>query len=118
MEKSNNSDVIPAKKSPKFLLAIPPELRHEIEKRAAAKDRKLTAEINRRLQESVDRESSLPPSGMADGGRDAVGGALLAQTGPADYTTTVETTATERAMLRLFRSWPPEKQLAFLSLFK
>lgn len=113
VEKTKNSDVVmkPAR-TPRFLLLMPEDLRHDMEKSAAAKGRTLTAEINIRLRESQ-RYDPTPDFLIRQDGKLTVG-ELKTDT----YTVSMETTETDRAMLSVFRRLSPEKQLALISLFK
>lgn len=95
-------------------LRLHPEVRGELVRLALRNGRSLSKEIAVRLQASLEQEKAPPPAPLAlrrenQTGVDTNGGA---------YSVQVETTETERAMLAVFRSLPPEKQLALLSLFK
>ncbi len=104
------------KRPPRFLLAMPEDVRIAIERAAFVNGRTVTAEINLRLKATIKAET-----------------AAQAPSGPASYnapnTPTVLHTAndkgpastlsgTDQAMLEVFRGLPPEKQLALLSLFR
>lgn len=112
MEKSKKDDVVKAKRTPRFLLLMPEDLRHDMEKSAAAKGRKLTAEINIRLRESL-RRDQIPDFLTYQDGKLIVG-----EVKTSTYTVSMETTEADRAMLSVFRRLSPEKQLALISLFK
>lgn len=97
----------PKKRPPRFILAMPDELRREIERAAISVGRTVTAEINFRLQRSLefDRADTSHIRPFDEGDRpEAVNGVALS--------------ATDHAMLAVFHKLPVEKQLALLSLFK
>lgn len=96
----------------RFLFQMRDDLRHAIEKSAQENGRNLTAEINHRLRESLKKDEARPGLG------EAIRGPLVAQNETGDYKVPVEVSATDRAMLQVFRALTPEKQLALLSLFK
>lgn len=104
MKKPNENDAA-------LLLRLPADLKAELQREADLSGRRITAEVNFRLRESLKKRGSL---GTFDGGRDQ----RAVHEEPGEYPSKVETTSTERAMLQVFRSLPPEKQLALLSLFK
>ncbi len=97
----------PKKRPPRFILAMPDELRREIERAAISVGRTVTAEINLRLQRSLDMDvveaSHIRPAG-GEAAPGAENGLMLS--------------ATDHAMLAVFHKLPVEKQLALLSLFK
>lgn len=113
METNKNNSAKAVGRTPRFLLNLPEDLRHDLERSAFAHDRNLTAEITRRLRESYALEKSgvkpLPDSYTAPPAP-----ALVANdNGPANAIN-----GTDQAMLQIFRAMSPEKQLALLSLFK
>lgn len=83
-----------------FGLRLSPKLKTRLEDEATTHGRSLQKEIVRRLEESL---YDLPRP-------------ILAREPTATYD--IDLSDPERAMLRLFKSWPVEKQLAFLTLFK
>jgi hypothetical protein len=100
-----------------ILLRLPADLKAMLVREAAANGRRITAEVNIRLKESLDH------SGVHPG---AVAGFI-----PKNYRERSKATVAhteepgaevlsdmERAVLAVFRGLPPEKQLALLSLFK
>lgn len=100
------------KRPPRFLLAMPDDLRTLIEREAEVNNRPVTAEINMRLRASF-RHGTLgveegkvvyapPPSSQG----------FAAQAGSGGLS------EVDAAMLAVFRGLPPEKQLALLSLFR
>lgn len=97
-----------SKRSPRFLLLMPEDIRYEIARSAASHGRTVTAEINIRLRDSLKpgQPHSYPPS--------ATPGPAQAHEKSPGYTLT----GIDQAMLSVFRALPPEKQLALLSLFK
>lgn len=107
----NEKDSLGAKRAPRFLLALPDDIRQSLEKVSIANGRSLTAEINIRLRDSL--RLYIPDLVVEEGGN-----TTIVEMKKAPYRASVETTETERAMLAVFRSLPPEKQLALLSLFK
>lgn len=112
------------KRSPRFLLLMPDDIRYEIERSAIANGRTLTKEINLRLRDSLNPNATLPsrlaqaidlgrrpPLSYTDQPTAIVGTAK--DNGPANALTDID-----RAMLVVFHNLPPEKQLALLSLFR
>lgn len=94
-----------------LLLRMPAELKAELQREAAARGRKLTAEVNIRLKESL----------TLQGGR--TGGTAYDKPPLVTVVRTSEPTPDglseiDAAMIQVFRRMPPEKQLALLSLFK
>lgn len=104
----------PEKNDATVLLRLPAELKAALTREALANGRRITAEINTRLANSL-RE----PPGRLQGPVHHYPGAArskvvhLAQDGAGQ-----ELTDLERAMLAVFSRLEPEKQLALLSLFK
>lgn len=100
-----------------ILLRLPADLKAMLMREAAANGRRITAEVNIRLKESLDR------TGVQPG---AVPGLIPKSYRERPKSTAVHTeeagaedlTDMERAVLAVFRRLPPEKQLALLSLFK
>lgn len=93
------------------LVRMPVELKDALQREATATARKLTAEINVRLQQSLEAKST---PGIGATAKPAV--KKNAQS--AEVAGAVNAQHTEAAMLELFRTLPPEKQLALLTLFK
>lgn len=118
MEKSERNDA-------SILLRLPEELKIALQKQAYANGRRITAEINTRLRESLEPKHG--PTLTTILTREQVAKAL-----PASYTA-VHTPVLnhtndngpapvlsdlDRAMLTVFHQLPVEKQLALLSLFR
>lgn len=82
---------------------MPPDLREQIEREAVINGRSINAEILSRLWASLGEENVVLPA------------APMHQVMELGYS---ETNDNERAMLSIFRRWPPEKQLSFLVLFR
>lgn len=91
------------------------ELKGRLQKEAFVHHRKLTQEINMRLESSLLEEPRLPPKVKPDPytAPNAPTVALTNDHGPAGALAD-----TDRAMLEIFRKMPVEKQLALLSLFR
>lgn len=90
---------------------MPDDLREGIERAAFQHGRTLTTEINLRLRASLQAAASTSAP------------AVYGAPPPPQAITTSEPvscdlSATDRAMLEVFRRMPPEKQLALLSLFR
>lgn len=83
-----------------FGLRLAPALKERLEEIAGREGRSLQKEIVMRL------EASLHPHEEGHQVRQPIA------------TYTPNNNDAETAMLRLFRHWPPEKQLAFLTLFR
>lgn len=81
-------------------LRLPPKLKTHLEDQAKAGGRSLQKEIVMRLESSLEQPSAFHE----------------ARQNVALYD--LSSSETEAEVLRLFRKWPVEKQLAFLSLFK
>lgn len=91
-----------------LLLRLPASLKEQLMRSAAINGRRITAEINIRLESSL--KDPMPPS-------------YSAPRSPARLATKEESPAdllseTDRAMLAVFRRMPVDKQLALLSLFR
>lgn len=93
---------------PRFLLNMPDELRQAVERAAFAADRPVTAEINRRLQQTFDAERN--PFAH----RPAPTPAPIAS----EATPSEPLGGAEQALLEAFRRLSPDKQLALLSLLR
>lgn len=110
------------KRPPRFLLAMPDDVRTGVERAAFTHGRTVTAEINQRLRASLAADAY--PHGEKtdiDHFRPKAG----AVSEPLDNMVYLSATDNQRplsetdlAMLEVFRRMPPEKQLALLSLFK
>lgn len=94
------------KRPPRFLLAMPDDMRMALEKAAYVHGRTLTAEINLRLKSTL----QAPPSYSA---RPA---ATVEHTNEKSLDGTLS--GTDQAMLEIFRRLPVEKQLGLIALFK
>lgn len=105
----------PEKNDETVLVRLPARLKAALLKEAAKNGRRITAEINIRLEESFN------PGTPSDTTPKVT---TYAKAGPVKALTTGEPTADatvsdlDAAMLKLFRNMPVEKQLALLSLFK
>jgi hypothetical protein len=109
-EKYKSRDVQPT------ALRLHPDLRDKLVKIALRNGRSLSKEIAVRLQASFDQEKKSPDFIV----HTSTGETQFLETKEprAPYNVSVDTTDLDRAMLAVFRSLPPEKQLALLSLFK
>ena len=94
------------------------DLKGRLQREAFVNGRKLTGEINHRLEASLKAEtaapvsaSTVPPSYTAPNTPTVVH--ITNDKGPASTLS-----GTDQAMLDVFRALPPEKQLALLSLFR
>jgi hypothetical protein len=118
--KKNSSK--PTGRSPRFLLLMPEDLRREIERSAFANGRTLTAEINKRLRESLNAAKAPDPASAQPVGKPLPPSYLAAHHVTSAQTNIqangVQLSTADHAMLGVFRSLPAEKQLALLSLFK
>jgi len=105
MEKTNKNNAA-------LLLRLPEELKAELQRQANRSGRRITAEINTRLRESLEPRnvSALPPSYQTPTTSTAH---VINDKGPAGALSD-----TDRAMLQVFHALPVEKQLALLSLFR
>lgn len=95
---------------------MPPDLRREIEKRADAKGRTLTAEINTRLRESLKAEASFSFSRQIEELPYTANTLQEPPTRP--WTTMIKADPAEASLINVFRQLPAEKQLALLALLK
>jgi len=94
------------------------DLKGRLQREAFINGRKLTGEINQRLEASLKTQLSGPDVAPVSPGSYAAPNTptvlhTASDTGPAGALT-----GTDQAMLEVFRRLPPEKQLALLSLFK
>ena len=112
-----------SKRTPRFLLLMPEEIREGIELAAQKNNRTLTKEINTRLRISLGAHGPTLQTILAreEAARTAPGIAPSApnthhSTGPQGQA--VHLSEHDMAMLRVFHAMPVEKQLALLSLFK
>lgn len=100
-------------RAPRFLLALPEDLRHALEKSALAVGRPLTTEINRRLRESLKSRVDVVL-------RDRQGvytHVLELRTGEPELDG-IEPADLEAELLEHFRRLPMEKKIALLALMK
>lgn len=102
------------KETTQLLLRIPADLKAELQAQADQQGRKLTQEINIRLRNS-----------LAHGVRDTAAGTSYATPLVATLAgqlskkaPTSALTDIDRAMLDVFHTMPPDKQLALLTLFR
>lgn len=83
------------------------DLKGRLQREAFVNGRKLTGEINIRLESSLKEnktgDTASPAYKLAPANNDGPAGAI---------------SGTDQAMLEIFRKLPPEKQLALLSLFR
>lgn len=97
-----------------LLLRMPVQLKAALQREANVQGRKLTQEVNIRLRESLKPPAPgiapVPPSYIPG----PIGHGHQANEKSPDY----PLTGIDQAMLDVFRSLPPEKQLALLSLFR
>ena len=104
----------PDKNDAALLLRLPQELKASLQRQANINGRRITAEINIRLRDSLNPPAPgiapTPPRYSLD--HPSSGGVLKQQSPP------YALTDIDRAMLSVFHRLPPEKQLALLSLFK
>lgn len=105
------------KRPPRFLLAMPEDVRVAIERAAFVNGRTVTAEINLRLKSTLQAETTQAPS-ERKGNAYALPNAPTVLHTANDNGPTSDLTGTDKAMLDVFRAMPPEKQLALLSLFR
>ncbi len=95
------------------------DLKGRLQREAFINGRKLTGEINQRLEASLKADAApapaAPPSGPASYSAPNTPTVLHTANdkGPASTLS-----GTDQAMLEVFRGLPPEKQLALLSLFR
>lgn len=115
-----------SKRTPRFLLLMPEEIREGIELAAKKNNRTLTKEINTRLRISLSAQGPTLQTILA---REAFGSAEAAapgiapsapitppSTGPQGQA--VHLSDIDMEMLRIFHTLPIHKQLALVSLFK
>lgn len=109
-----------SKRSPRFLLLMPDEMRLEIAQIAAANARTVTAEINARLRASLQTttQPGIAPSYSPTPKATVMHTNDAAHDQSQPITASHHITAIDAAMLKVFKAMPPEKQLALLSLFK
>ena len=91
------------------LIRMPVELKGRLQREAFVNGRKLTGEVNMRLEKSLeqaDPETAFAPSPLA----------TVIHTN--DKSPASALSDTDRAMLAVFHSLPVQKQLALLSLFQ
>jgi hypothetical protein len=101
-----------------ILLRLPADLKAMLMREAAANGRRITAEVNIRLKESLERTGVQPSSvpGWIPKNYRERSKATVAHTEEPGAES--ELTDMDRAVLAVFRRLSPEKQLALLSLFK
>lgn len=114
---------------------MPEDVRVAIERAAFVSGRTVTAEINMRLKASLEAQDGPPSSSLSrhqseepytlvsdidpPGGPKRVVVARVGDTQISKEKSLVSAlSGTDQAMLEVFRSLPPEKQLALLSLFR
>ena len=113
----------PDKNDDAILLRLPAHLKEALQRRAMNNGRRITSEINTRLQKSLDAEviqTNLGPQTFTHPlttsykpQPDQTQAVIARDSGSAQSLSDLD-----RAMLKVFHSLPPEKQLALLSLFK
>lgn len=92
------------------------DLKGRLQREAFVNGRKLTGEINHRLEASLKAEAGAPaPAGPSS--YSAPNAPTVLQTAN-DKGPVGPISGTDQAMLEVFRALPPEKQLALLSLFR
>lgn len=103
------------KETTQLLLRIPADLKAELQAQADQQGRKLTQEINIRLRNSLGAISSTnsAPKPIAYTQAPASTVHHTNNNGPANALTDID-----RAMLDVFHTMPPDKQLALLTLFR
>lgn len=102
------------KRSPRFLLLMPEDVRAGVTRAATINGRSITAEINIRLKDSL--KLPVPPAPAP-----VIQSPVGSETGGvrvAERTRDLRNTELEEAILTVIRGMPPEKQLSFLTLFK
>ena len=115
-----------SKRTPRFLLLMPEEIREGIELAAKKNNRTLTKEINTRLRVSLAAHGPTFQTILAReafGGSDATAPGIAPSAPQTQHTTgpqgqAVHLSEHDMAMLRVFHAMSVEKQLALLSLFK
>lgn len=95
-----------------ILLRLPGELKAALLQQAAVNGRRITAEINIRLRDS------LKPQAPAAGALQYPVGTSPRPSLVEEKTRDLRNSELEEAILSVIRGMPPEKQLAFLTLFK
>nr|WP_255594681.1 Arc family DNA-binding protein [Acidovorax sp. sif1233] len=103
------------KRPPRFLLAMPEDVRVAIERAAFSHGRTVTAEINLRLKASLEKSGGATQSPNVYAGT-SWAPPVIPSGNEKDPASTLS--GTDQAMLEVFRGLPPEKQLALLSLFR
>lgn len=99
------------------LVRMSVELKANLQREAFVHHRKLTQEINMRLEASLASDSSAqPPPPPAPAPYTQPNTPTVAHTN--DHGPAGALADTDRAMLEIFRKMPVEKQLALLSLFR
>lgn len=106
MVKSESTTRVVGREAPRYLLRLPIEVREALQKQANMNGRSVNSEIVHRLITSLDRQTEVEQKGY-----------MAAEESPALAKHAAQTDS-ERMMLAMFKRWPPEKQLALLSLFK
>ena len=102
-----------SKNNASLLLRLPEDMKAALQKSATLNGRRITAEINRRLRNSLAHEPVTTGTPGDPGARyqraQEINNADAYRAG---------LSSSDLAMLEIFRDLPPEKQLALLSLFK
>ena len=113
--KNKNENPVSGKRPPRFLLQMPDALRAEIQRAAYIHGRTITSEINLRLQASLEQPAATSPPMASEVPYGTKHKPTVVHTGEREAD---DLSAADAAMLRVFRSMSPEKQLALISLFK
>lgn len=95
-----------------LLLRLPADLKAALQREATLQGRKLTQEVVMRLKESLKPQT--PPEAAPHYSLGTAARATRTQ----EPTRELRNSELEEAILTVIRGMPPEKQLAFLSLFK
>lgn len=95
-----------------LMIRLPSELKADLMRQAAINGRRITTEINMRLRDSLKPQA--PPAGPMLYAVGATPSAGRVEEKPRD----LRNSELEEAILAVIRGMPPEKQLAFLTLFK
>lgn len=103
------------KRPPRFLLALPDDVRTALERAAYVGNRTITKEINARLRKSLESDAQAAPRNPG-GPYDMAALATVIHTNEKSPASALSDT--DRAMLAVFHSLPVQKQLALLSLFQ
>lgn len=107
MEKLDKNDA-------SILLRLPEELKAALQRQAYSNGRRITAEINIRLRDSLKPQATgIAPLPVSYTAAHTPIVHPANDNGPANTLTDID-----RAMLTIFHQLPPEKQLALLSLFR